>query len=89
MALYLVAYDLVRQGQNYTCIINKLEALGTYFHIQQSVWLVGWDGDAYALATHLEGCLDGNDKLFVTRATPDSAWTGYDDDGTQWIQSQL
>ena len=85
MSLYLVAYDLMKQGQNYTCITKKLEAFESYWHFQQSVWLVQWSGNAYDLANELETCLDSNDKLFVTRVTSDSAWSGYPDEGTNWI----
>ena len=89
MNLYLVSYDLKQQGQNYTCITKKLEDLGTHWHFQQSVWLVQWGGNAYDLATELEACLDSNDVLFVTRVTSDSAWSGYPDEGTQWIASLI
>lgn len=89
MALHIVAYDLNQQGQNYDCIIKKLEGFGTFWHFQKSVWLVEWAGSSYDLANDLEGCLDSNDTLFVSRVTSDSAWSGYDADGTAWIASHL
>ena len=89
MALFIVTYDLKKVGQNYECISKKLEALGDFWHFQQSVWLVGWDGDAFGLANELETCLDSNDTLFVTRVTSDSAWSGLGDDGDAWIAAMM
>jgi len=89
MSLFLVAYDLKKVGQNYECMSRKLEALATYWHFQGSVWLVEWGGSPYTLANELEGCLDTNDELFVTRVSSDAAWSGYDDDGTAWLQSNI
>jgi hypothetical protein len=89
MSLYLVSYDLKQVGQNYDCIIAKLEALPNYWHFQQSVWLVQWHGSAFDLATSLQSCLDANDLLFVTKVTSDSAWSGYPQEGSDWIQRSL
>ena len=89
MALYFVSYDLHKAGQNYTCISEKLEEMGTHWHFQQSVWLVKWGGNPYDLANHLETCLDSNDKLFVCRVSHDAAWSGYPDDATTWISSNM
>lgn len=89
MAAYLIIYDLNKVGQNYECISKKLDALEATWRFQKSAWLVEWNGDAFSLAEALEACTDSNDLLFVTRATPDSAWSGYDAKGTDWIRSLL
>ncbi len=89
MALYLVTYDLHKQGQNYPCISQKLESLSAYWHFQGSVWLVAWDGSSYALAEHLRQCLDTNDNVFVTRVSEDSAWSGFSQEGSDWIQNLI
>jgi len=88
MSLYLVAHDLKKGRQSYECISMKLEALGPYWHIQQSVWLVTWSGSAYDLANDLAFCLDNNDDLFVTQVTSDSAWS-HDDEDTAWLRSNI
>lgn len=89
MSLHLVAYDLDKPGQQYEKLTKKLEALGTYFHIQQSVWLVGWNDTAYKLAQYLEDCLDRGDKLFVSHVSADSAWSGYRQAETDWLRRMI
>ena len=88
MSLYLVAYDLEATGLNLDCLSQKLEALGNYWRMQPSVWLVAWPGNAIGLANHLEFCLDDNDEVFVTKLTADSAWS-YDNDATAWLRSNI
>jgi len=40
MTAYIVAYDLMKQGQNYECLKEKLETYPKHWHMQQSVWIV-------------------------------------------------
>lgn len=89
MATYIVTYDLHKQGQNYDCIIKKLEAYGTYWHMQQSVWIISTSQTAAQVRDNLQVCLDQNDKLFVGRLSGEAAWVGYEDRITQWLKSTL
>jgi hypothetical protein len=89
MPAYIVAYDLKVPGQKYECIRPKIEAYGTYWHFQQSVWLVQSDDSAETIHTNLSACLDANDKLFVARLEGEAAWEGYDKDGNDWIYNLL
>jgi len=89
MAAYLVTYDLNQQGQNYPCIIKKLEAYPTHWHMQKSVWIVQTDASAFAIASDLESCLDSNDNLLVTRLTEDSAWSGFPEQGSNWLHQVI
>ena len=86
MSLYLALYDLDAPDQNYTGLISRLEEMGTYWHIQQSVWLVEWGGTAYTLAEDLAKFIDDGDKLLVTHVSADTAWSGYDDDSASWLR---
>lgn len=74
MAIFIVAYDLDTPGQNYDCIIKKIEALPCC-HAQRSVWFVQYEGTTSALRDHLMSCLDKNDKLFVDYVS--GSWAGY------------
>ncbi|WP_426126307.1 hypothetical protein [Pararhizobium sp. PWRC1-1] len=75
MAKFLIAYDLKQQGQNYTCIINKLKALGA-FHSQKSVWLLKTNTtNVAALRDHLKDDLDENDQVIVVQF--DEAWASW------------
>ena len=73
MACFVVAYDLNKVGQNYECITTELKKL-PYCHAQGSVWFVEYSGSAVELRDALNGCLDENDRLFVSEIS--KAWAG-------------
>lgn len=84
MSAYIVSYDLIKQGQNYECIIKKLEAYSNHWHMQQSVWIVVSDQTATQIRDSLKKCLDSNDKLFVGKLSA-AAWEGYSDKAGKWL----
>lgn len=89
MSVYIVTYDLMKQGQNYTCITNKLKAYPTHWHAQGSVWIIETTQTAVQVRDHLQGCLDQNDKLLVARLEGEAAWCGYNDEIGQWLKNRL
>lgn len=89
MSTFVVTYDLMKQGQNYTCIISKLKSYGTYWHLQGSVWLIETSQSAVQVREYLTPCLDANDKLMVARLEGEAAWSGYDDASGQWMKDRL
>ena len=89
MATYVVSYDLNQQGQNYDCIIKKLKAYGTHWHMQQSVWIIVADASATQIRDNLKSCLDSNDKLFVAKLSGEAAWSGYRQTVTDWLKKYL
>jgi len=89
MASYVVAYDLHEQGQNYDCIIEKIKAYGTHWHMQRSVWVVVTAQTAVQIRDNLLPCLDSNDTLFVGKLSGEAAWFGYPANVSEWLQKQL
>jgi CRISPR/Cas system-associated endoribonuclease Cas2 len=89
MAAYIVTYDLYKQGQNYTCLTEKLEAYGTHWHMQQSVWIISTNETAAQIRDKLSPCLDSNDKLFVGKLSGEAAWVGYNQKITDWLKGTL
>lgn len=89
MASYIVTYDLHEQGQRYDCVVKKLRAYGTYFHMQGSVWIIVSSKAAKEIRDDLKSCLDSNDKLFVARLTGEAAWAGYDSEDGKWLRENL
>ncbi|KRB82429.1 hypothetical protein ASE00_10215 [Sphingomonas sp. Root710] len=89
MPHYLVAYDCNKPGQNYPDLIKHLEGYPNHWHIQKSAWIVGPASSALDVATAACQFLDSNDDLIVQAWTEDSAWWGYDDKGTEWLQSVM
>lgn len=88
MSAYIVCYDLMKQGQNYDCIIKKLEAYPSHWHMQQSVWIVVGEETAVQIRDDLKSCLDTNDKLFVGKLSA-GAWTTYGTDADKWLISVI
>ncbi|WP_223566926.1 hypothetical protein [Agrobacterium tumefaciens] len=66
MANFMIAYDLKQQGQNYTCIVDKLKKMNA-FHSQGSVWLYKGTTTCAAIRNALQSCLDENDELAVVQ----------------------
>jgi hypothetical protein len=89
MATYIVSYDLMKQGQNYTCIVQKLNADPIHWHAQGSVWIIETNQTAVQVRDHLQSCLDSNDKLIVARLHGEAAWMGYGDNITNWLKERL
>lgn len=89
MAVFIVTYDLMKQGQNYTCITNKLKAYPTHWHAQGSVWIIETTQTAVQVRDHLQACLDQNDKLLIARLDGEAAWSGYSDQAGQWLKNRL
>ena len=89
MATCIVAYDLLKAGQNYDCLCEKLNAYPTHWHMQQSVWVLETSQTAVQVRDNLAGCLDTNDKLFVAKLDGEAAWSGYSDKVADWIKSRL
>jgi len=89
MSCYVVAYDLMKSGQNYECLIKKLKAYGTYWHAQGSVWFVVSDQTAVQIRDSLSSCLDSNDKLIVAKLEGEAAWIGYGKEVSDWLLEQL
>lgn len=74
---YGVFYDLKKIGQNYNCLIEKLEAYPVHWHFQGSCWIIITDETATQIRERLRACLDQNDELMVLQLTGISAWLGY------------
>lgn len=89
MPAFVVAYDLKKVGQNYTCIADKLDAYPTHWHMQGSVWIIASDKTAAQIRDDLRACLDTNDECFVGSLGGEAAWCGYSDDISRWLKEQL
>ena len=89
MAKYIVSYDLHAPGQKYDCLSKKLKGYGTYWHMQESVWIISTASSAVQVRDNLQGCLDSNDKLFVGKLSGEAAWTGRTEANGKWLKGVL
>ena len=89
MAVYIVNYDLNQTGQNYNCLIKKLESYPTYWHMQDSSWIIISNDKVETIRNNLISCLDSNDELFIGKLSGTAAWAGYGDEINKWIKNVL
>jgi hypothetical protein len=74
MAVYLVAYDLRKPGQNYDRLIQALQSV-PYCRPLESTWFIEVTGNARAVRDWLKAFIDQNDRMIVSEMTPD--WAMY------------
>jgi hypothetical protein len=89
MGAFVVTYDLMKQGQNYNCLIAKLNAYPIHWHAQGSVWIIETAKSAAQIRDELMSCLDANDKLIVARLEGEAAWIGYNSGISEWLKGRL
>lgn len=65
MNTFILAYDLYdAEAYDYQVLIEQLEKMDSD-HLQQSVWLVNWDGNTDKLLAHLAPFLSKDDSVFL------------------------
>lgn len=74
MKKYMVSYDLVKPGKDYTNLINRLKQHGAV-KILLSQWVIRTTWTAAQLRDDLQQHIDSNDRLLVTGLTGEAAWT--------------
>ena len=74
MKCYLISYDLVQPGKDYSKLISEIERLGGV-KILFSEWVLRSQSSAEQLRDHLTKFgVDGNDMLLVLALTGEAAW---------------
>lgn len=90
MRTMLVAYDLNRPGQNYPRLYEALKAVPRWWHYLDSTWLLRTQESAAELRNRLRPHIDASDELLVIDVTsPEAAWSGFDEQASQWIRDYL
>jgi hypothetical protein len=90
MKTYIIGYDLNKTGQDYTDLINKIQAtFSTWWHHLDSTWIVKSDFSAEHIRNLLVLHIDNNDELLVASLTGESAWSGFSDKGSKWLSENI
>ena len=89
MKVYLISYDLVAPGRDYTRLFEAIKGYGTWCHVLESTWLVSTTQSAAQIRDHLRQFIDSNDRLFVARLSGESAWHNLSDERAEWLKKQL
>jgi len=64
-----IAYDLLRFGQNYEAVTDRIKELGVWYQFQFSLFYVHTDLDPYQAFAHVAAGMDANDRLIVINAS--------------------
>lgn len=65
----IVAYDLMDPGQNYDAIRKRIEGLGQWVKVQQSLYYVFTPLSRMQAADDIALVMDANDKLLVAEVS--------------------
>ena len=87
MKNYIICYDLRSRGHDYDALVDYLETYPTRWHVLNSMWIVGPADSALAVAQGVRAHLGKDDKLFVQPLTHESAWCGFDENGSNFFRS--
>jgi hypothetical protein len=89
-ATVLIGYDLNQPVQNYTELIEEIKKISsTWWHCLDSTWLVRTDLSPDQIRNRLKRTLDPNDELLVVLASPPAAWSGFDQQCSDWLVTNL
>lgn len=86
---YLITYDLNKPGQDYQKLFDAIKKLGIWWHCLDSNWIVKSNQTSVQICDYLKSFIDSNDKLLVVRLSGEAAWTGFDNDCSEWLKNNL
>ena len=66
MAVFLVSYDLNKQGQNYTNLINAIKTYDAYTKCLHSQWLISTNDNIDSVYVYLSNKIDTDDLLLIS-----------------------
>ncbi len=90
MNTYLISYDLIRPGKDYTRLIEYFRSFTYWAKPLESVWLIKSTLGAEQLRNAIQVHMDGNDKILVIDVTKRAAaWNNLPNDVGIWIKNNL
>jgi len=73
--VYLITYDLIKDGQHYEGLHLAIKNLGSWWHYLDSTWIVQTNYNSEQIERILTAKIDLNDRLLIVRLLKD--YTGY------------
>lgn len=89
MKTYLVGYDLMKKGQDYTSLHEEIKKFGTWCHLLDSTWIIKSNLTALQIFDKLSLKIDNNDKLFIARLEGQSAWVNLGNEISDWLKKNM
>jgi len=81
MKIYVITYDLNREGQNYAQLYEELKKSPQWWHYLDSTWMIHTNENANDIYTRLAKHIDKNDHILVIEVgvdrqgwLPEKAW---------------
>ena len=89
MTTYIIGYDL-NKVKNYPDLIEAIKSLSTtWWHHLDSTWIVVTNKSAEDIRNILMSHIDGDDELLVVKSGRESAWVGFNNDGSNWLKDNI
>ena len=88
MAVFLVSYDLNKQGQNYTNLINAIKIYDAYIKCLHSQWLISTNDKISSVYEYLKSKIDNNDLLLITPIVQ-QFYATLQSDVISWLKNEL
>jgi hypothetical protein len=91
MAVYLIGYDLIKPGKDYSKIVPEIKrAFPDYWHCLDSTWLVKTEYSAVQIRAHLAQFIDTNDRILVATIGKGAAWSvSFGNECQDWLRRNL
>ncbi|MFS8981331.1 hypothetical protein [Cupriavidus necator] len=89
MTTFIVGCNLRKSGRNYADLYEALKGYPMWWHHLDSLWIVVTNKTAIQVRDHLRQYIDVNDRLLVMRCEREAAWTGFEENGSDWLMENL
>lgn len=91
MKSFLITYDLIRTGQAYEPLKEKIISINPkgYWKCMESVFIVNTDLTALEIGKLLDPLIDSNDKILIAELTGNLAFDGFAGDCETWLHNYL
>jgi hypothetical protein len=89
MNSYLITYDLLSPGQDYTDLFEAIKKLGSWSHCLESIWIVKSNISSSEIRDKLNNNIDSNDKLLVVKLNGEAAWINLGKQCNEWLKNNL
>ncbi|MGV3588560.1 MAG: hypothetical protein ACO1OF_16260 [Adhaeribacter sp.] len=90
MKTYLIGYDLISPGQDYEELFDAIKSLSKiWWHSLDSTWIIKTNMSAVDIRNSLLPYLDTNDEILVVSLDGESAWKGFKDKSSQWLDRNI
>ena len=89
--IYIVSYDLNKQGQRYKELIDAINKLGyDRLHPEESFWLIATDKlNADSILKQLKPFLDSNDRMFISKAVASDRAGWLTENQWNWVNKNI